>query len=68
MTGHTAAGRSARPRGRGRTSSVKIPDLLIAAVAERNRVTILHDDRDFDVIAEVPGQPCEWVVPHGSAP
>lgn len=53
---------------RGLHQSVKIPDLLIAAIAERNRVAVLHYDRDFDTIAEITGQQCEWVVPRGSAP
>lgn len=53
---------------RGLHQSVKIPDLLIAAVAERHHVPVLHYDRDFDAIAEVTGQACEWVVPRGSAP
>lgn len=47
--------------------TVKIPDLIIAATAERHGVTILHYDRDFDRIAEVTGQPTEWVVPPGEA-
>ncbi len=44
----------------------KIPDLLIAAAAESERLTVLHYDQDFDKIAKVTGQPCEWVVPAGS--
>jgi len=44
----------------------KIPDLLIAAAAEANRITVLHYDQDFDKIAKVTGQPCQWVVPAGS--
>lgn len=44
----------------------KIPDLLIAAAAEEQRLTVLHYDQDFDKIAKVTGQPCEWVVPAGS--
>ncbi len=47
--------------------TVKLPDLLIAATAERHRVTVLHYDKDFDRIAEVTGQPTEWVVPAGEA-
>jgi predicted nucleic acid-binding protein len=46
--------------------SVGIPDLLIAAVAERENLTILHYDSDFDVIAGITGQPARWVVPRGS--
>lgn len=49
-------------RQRGR----KIPDLLIAAAAEAERLTILHYDQDFDKIAEVTGQRAQWVVPAGS--
>jgi predicted nucleic acid-binding protein len=44
----------------------KIPDLLIAAAAEAADLTVLHYDQDFDRIAKVTGQPCEWVVPSGS--
>jgi predicted nucleic acid-binding protein len=44
----------------------KIPDLLVAAAAERRGLTVLHYDTDFDRIATVTGQPCEWVVPAGS--
>jgi predicted nucleic acid-binding protein len=44
----------------------KVPDLLIAAVAERNSLILLHYDSDFDRIAAVTGQPAEWVVPRGS--
>ncbi|MGH3686876.1 MAG: PIN domain nuclease [Pseudonocardiaceae bacterium] len=52
---------------RGQHRSVAIPDLIIAAVAERHEISVLHYDRDFDVIAEVTGQPVEWVVPPGTA-
>lgn len=52
----------------GRTRAVGIPDLLLAATAERHRVRVLHYDRDFDVIAGITGQPTEWIVPPGSVP
>lgn len=39
----------------------------ITAVAERHDISVLHDDRDFDVIAEITGQLVEWVVPPGTA-
>jgi predicted nucleic acid-binding protein len=45
----------------------KVPALLIAAAAEARELTVLHYDADFDRIAGVTGQPCEWVVPAGSA-
>jgi len=44
----------------------KIPDLLIAAAAERLHLIVLHYDADFDLIGAVTGQPMEWVVPAGS--
>jgi len=36
-----------------------IPDLLIAAAAEVSRRTVLHLDKDFDLIAELTAQPVE---------
>lgn len=47
--------------------TVRLPDLVIAATAERHGAALLHYDRDFDRIAEVTGQPTEWVVPPGEA-
>ena len=44
----------------------KIPDLLIAAAAEELDVAVLHYDVDFDAIASVTGQQCQWVVPAGT--
>ncbi|MCP3996286.1 MAG: PIN domain nuclease [bacterium] len=44
----------------------KIPDLLIAAAAEQVGYSVLHYDADFDLIASMTGQPCQWVVPPGS--
>jgi predicted nucleic acid-binding protein len=51
---------------RGQHRAVKIPDLLIAAVAERTGLIVLHYDEDFDRIAAVTDQPTQWVVPRGS--
>ena len=44
---------------RGHHRAVKIPDLLIAAVAELAGLIVLHVDKDFDLIAEITGQPVE---------
>jgi predicted nucleic acid-binding protein len=44
----------------------KVPDLLIAAAAELRGLIVLHYDADFDRIAAVTGQLCEWLVPAGS--
>jgi predicted nucleic acid-binding protein len=53
---------------RGLHRSVGIPDLLIAAVAERNNLTIIHYDADFESVAAVTGQPMQWVVSRGTVP
>jgi predicted nucleic acid-binding protein len=45
---------------------VKIPDLLIAAVAGRHSLVVVHYDADYDVIASVTGQPVRWAAPRGS--
>lgn len=44
---------------RRRHRALSIPDLLIAAAAELAGLTVLHVDRDFDVIARVTGQVVE---------
>jgi len=49
-------------RQRGR----KVPDLLVAATAEEAELIVLHYDADFDRIAAVTGQKCEWVAAPGS--
>ena len=49
----------------GQMRSVGLPDLLIAAVAERERVTVVHYDGDYDLIAKITRQPVESVVPPG---
>lgn len=46
--------------------SVKIPDLIIAASAESAEAAIWHYDEDFDRIAEVTGQPAQWIAARGS--
>jgi predicted nucleic acid-binding protein len=52
---------------RAQHRSVSIPDLLIAATAERHSLTVLHYDADYDRVAELTGQPVQWIVPRGSA-
>jgi predicted nucleic acid-binding protein len=44
---------------RGHHRAPSIPDLLIAAIAETSGLAVLHDDKDFDLIAEVTGQPVD---------
>jgi len=51
---------------RGQHRAVGVPDLLIAATAEVEGLTVLHYDADFDLIADVTDQPTEWIAPRGS--
>jgi predicted nucleic acid-binding protein len=44
---------------RGQHRAASLPDLIIAAAAELAGLTILHLDKDFDMIAKVTGQPVE---------
>ena len=39
-----------------------IPDLIIAATAERQGLIVLCDDRDFQTVASVTGQPVKLVA------
>lgn len=45
--------------GHGQHRAASIPDLLIAAAAEYAQLTILHVDKDFELIAGITGQPAE---------
>lgn len=56
------------PAAKGQHRRTSVADLLIAATAERHGVTVLHYDADYDGIAEITGQPAEWVVERGSVP
>jgi predicted nucleic acid-binding protein len=44
---------------RGQHRAPSLPDLIIAAAAELAGLTVLHLDKDFDMIATVTGQPVE---------
>ena len=46
----------------GKHRSAGPVDLLIAATAEQARLTILCDDRDFDVVASITRQPVKVVT------
>jgi predicted nucleic acid-binding protein len=48
--------------GGGHHRGVGLPDLIIAACAERLGLIVIHCDGDFDLIAQVTGQPTRWVV------
>ena len=47
---------------RGQHRAASIQDLLVAATAERAELTVLHVDKDFELIADVTGQPVERLV------
>ena len=44
---------------RGQHRGPSIPDLLIAATAELAELTVLHVDKDFELIAQLTGQRVE---------
>jgi predicted nucleic acid-binding protein len=44
---------------RGQHRAPSVPDLLIAAAAELGDLTVLHVDKDFELIAGVTGQRIE---------
>ena len=44
---------------RGQHRAPSIPDLLVAATAEVAELTILAVDKDFELIAQITGQPVE---------
>jgi hypothetical protein len=48
--------------------AVGFPGPLVAAVAERERVTVLHYDAGYDLIVHVTGQPMQWIVTRGTVP
>ena len=52
---------------RGQHRAPSIPDLIIAATAELAGLTVLHLDMDFDLIAEITGQPMERLNVHQAA-
>jgi predicted nucleic acid-binding protein len=48
---------------RGYHRAPSVADLLLAAIAEQARLTILHFDKDFELIAAVTGQPTQRITP-----
>jgi predicted nucleic acid-binding protein len=47
---------------RGQHRAPSVPDLLLAATGELADLTVLHVDKDFDLIAEITGQPVERLL------
>jgi predicted nucleic acid-binding protein len=58
---HRALARS----GHGHQRSVRLPDLIIAAVGAREGLPVVHYDSDYDRIASITGQATRWVIPRG---
>jgi predicted nucleic acid-binding protein len=52
---------------RGQHRVVGVADQLVAVAANEAGLTVLHYDGDFDLIASVTGQTCEWIAPAGTA-
>ena len=48
------------------SAAVPLPDLLVAACAERAQLVVLHYAAYFDRIADITGQPVQWIVPRGA--
>jgi predicted nucleic acid-binding protein len=53
---------------RGHHRAASPVDLITAATAAEYGATVLHYDRDFDLIADVGGPRSEWVAPVGTLP
>ena len=47
---------------RGQHRAPSIPDLLIAATAEKGGLTVLAADKGFDLIAGITGQPVQTLT------
>lgn len=47
---------------RGQHRAPSVPDLVIAAIAETAGLVVLHNDKDFDLIADITGQPVERLI------
>jgi hypothetical protein len=47
---------------RGQHRAPSIPDLIIAATAELAGLTVLHVDKDFELIADITGQPLQRLM------
>lgn len=53
--------------GSGHQRSVRLVDLIVAAVAEEHGLPIVHCDTDYERIAQLTGQATRWFGPRMSA-
>ena len=51
---------------RGWHRACSLVDSLVAALADTHGLVVLHYDADFELVAEITGQPHQWVVERGS--
>lgn len=51
---------------RGQHRAPSVPDLIVAASAELAGLVVLHVDKDFELIADVTGQPVERLDVQGT--
>ncbi|MBV8528876.1 MAG: PIN domain-containing protein [Candidatus Dormibacteraeota bacterium] len=61
-----AVGVQAALAERGQHRALSLVDALVAAAAERRDLIVLHYDADFELIAQITGQPQQWIVTRGS--
>ena len=52
---------------RKRLNLTRSVDVLVATIAERRSLTVLHYDSDFELVSAATGQPNLWIVAAGTA-
>jgi predicted nucleic acid-binding protein len=52
---------------RGQHRALSLVDALVAAIAETRDLVVLHYDSDFELVADITGQPHQWIVERGTA-
>ena len=63
---HRAIGIQRQLAERGQHRALSLVDALVAAVAEARQLVVLHYDADFELVAEITGQPHQWVLERGT--
>ena len=63
---HRAIGIQRQLAKQGQQRALSLVDALVAAVGEARPLVILHYDADFELVAEVTGQPHQWVLERGT--
>lgn len=47
---------------RGQHRAPSVPDLIVAAIAESAGLVVVHNDKDFELIADITGQPVQRLL------